>query len=353
MNLNILIICAGIIIVSIIIYFVKNFKEISGFIDKMRENKIATIVYKAIIIVVIFAMVYSTYRWIVEIQKSFDFLRFTKENDAINDYNDKKIIEEFKIYKSAIDENYENQNSKNPYIPEGFSYVEGQWNTGFVIQDEAGNQYVWVPCTNVEDEEVVKLERKNLSKEPFISKDICINEGCEKFILSSLENGGFYISRYEIGKENNMPVSKAGVEVFGNITRNEAQEVVNKMNKNAELHYELINGYAYDTTLSWIKSTNEIKINKIEDKENVKTGRMSYNNIYDFIDNILEITSESSYGNVIIRGFLFNEEDEKRENKFIEKLGYNIKSLDRISIREEDSYYTLENIMGFRTMLYK
>ena len=45
------------------------------------------------------------------------------------------------------------------YIFEDFSYVEGEWNTGFVIEDKDKNQYVWVPCSNIENIDVPKLEK--------------------------------------------------------------------------------------------------------------------------------------------------------------------------------------------------
>ena len=58
----------------------------------------------------------------------------------------------------------EKYNYKNPIIPEGFHTVETEtaswekqedgaikgWNNGLVIEDDKGNQFVWVPCT-VED----------------------------------------------------------------------------------------------------------------------------------------------------------------------------------------------------------
>lgn len=36
-------------------------------------------------------------------------------------------------------------NYTDPPIPEGWEYVEGDWNNGFTIQDSKGNQFVWVP----------------------------------------------------------------------------------------------------------------------------------------------------------------------------------------------------------------
>ena len=123
------------------------------------------------------------------------------------------------------------------------------------------------------------------------------------------------------------------------------------MNTNEKLNSELINGYAYDTVLAWLKNTNDIKISKYEDTESLLTGREKYNNIYDFIDNIMEMTSETSYENVIIRGFLF--EELETDDNYLGEIGYGPDSLARISIREEDNYYTIDNIMGLRTILYK
>ena len=76
--------------------------------------------------------------------------------------------------------------SYNPYIPNGFTYKEGTWDTGYVIVDNNGNEYVWVPCSNKVNGNIPKLEKVIFSNETFISKDICINEGCEKFLTNAL-----------------------------------------------------------------------------------------------------------------------------------------------------------------------
>lgn len=353
MNNGIFVIGIGIIFISIMIYAVKNFKDLKNVINKIKEKKYFKIIYIVTIALLVLGILFFIYNSIQKLIFNINTYKWAKNNDVINEYNDNQITKEYAFYKDAIDKNYENQNPKNPYIPEGFSYVEGEWNTGFVIQDEQENQYVWVPCTNKTERinEVEILERKNFSVDPFISKDICINEGAENFISSSLENGGFYISRFEIGIEDDKYVSKNGKTILSNITKKEAIDVVNKMKINENLNYELINGYAYDTTLSWIKNTNNnIKVNKFYINENPLTGRESYNNIYDFTDNVLEMTSETTYGNIIIRGFLF---EENAENEMLDELGYESDSIGRVSIREEDNYYTIDNIMGLRTILYK
>ena len=265
---------------------------------------------------------------------------------------DKKISDENKFYKDVINKNYTNQKYDEPYIPEGFSYVEGAWDNGFVIQDERKNQFVWVPCTNIEDVNVEKLQRYNFSKQVLISKDLCNNNSYEEFLISALENGGFYISRFEIGNENNMPVSKKDMEIWKNVTRDEAEKIVDKMYDN--INCKLVNGYAYDTTLSWLMNTNDFNINilDINQKENTTTGKVAYNNIFDFSDNVMELTVETNYSNVIIRGFPY-ELNSKDKDIILEKIGEDIGNFDRFSIAENENNFTITTLLAFRCVIYK
>lgn len=266
--------------------------------------------------------------------------------------NDNILQEEFEYYNQSINKEYLNQSSTQPYIPTGFSYIEGEWNTGFVIQDENENQYVWVPCTNVENEDIVKLQRYNFTEDPFIDKDLCTNEEYEEFITSALENGGFYISRYEIGKEADNPVSKSGIEVWSKITKETATNIIDSMYKNNnEIKCKLMNGYAYDTTLLWLMKTNELEITRHNIVENtfITTGTKSYNNIFDFVDNVMELTSEENYGTVIIRGFAFS----SKLSEIASSYGVTISNYDRLSIYEDDDYFSDGTLLGFRTIIYK
>ena len=60
----------------------------------------------------------------------------------------------------------------NPYIPDGFSYLEGTARTGYVIKDSYDNEYVWIPVDSGSfekanlDDEVPKYEEK-------VFKNIC------------------------------------------------------------------------------------------------------------------------------------------------------------------------------------
>ena len=350
MNSSIFKLAIAIFFITVFIYLVKNIKNIKKIYE---EIKIFKIIFKIITCILFFYFLFLFYKNLKNINYNFEWYQFSKKNDEMFLEYDKKILEENKFYnENILSNNYNNYKYLNPYIPEGFFYTEGEWDSGFTIQDTAGNQYVWVPCANQDIGIIPKLQRSNFSNKAFISKDICNNENYKKFIISVLENGGFYISRFEIGKENNIPVSKYGTEVWNNITKAEASKIIEGMYKDIEC--DLINGYAYDTTLKWIMNTNKIEENIIDiEKESiVTTGRMAYNNIYDFIDNVMELTSETTYSNVIIRGFPYKITTDSKEliNK---NIGYYMENFDRFSISPEDNYFTIDTLLAFRTILYK
>ena len=145
----------------------------------------------------------------------------------------------------------------NPIVPEGFHKVDTEnakwemvngevadWNKGLVIEDDLGNQFVWVPMdlANIHyDEESIKYKYvydiNNLDK--------TIEE--ENQIL---KYGGFYISRYEVGvpdelqnvlsnidKSTNdisgIPVSKAGIRPWNYISYSNALKNAQNMYKDS------------------------------------------------------------------------------------------------------------------------
>lgn len=119
-------------------------------------------------------------------------------------------------------------------------------------------------------------------------------------------------------------------------------ELINNMYTNESINCKLINGYAYDTTLEWIEKSNNISIDKYQfnKDDNVLTGRSKYNNIYDFIDNVMEISTEEFYDTVIYRGF-------DHDNEITLDSRYNILE-DSIS-----SYNEKLRLLAYRTIIYK
>lgn len=288
-----MILCGFLISVIIISIYLVKYNSNLCFLNKFLKGNI----FKFLLIII------YTVIGILLINSYYDKFGHKEINDKLYFEVDNSIRKENKYYNQYMRKKYNNQKYDMPYIPDGFSYVEGEWNTGYIIQDNEENQYVWIPCTNKDIENVVKLQRKDFAQNAFIKYYECNNISYMNFIISSLENGGFYISRYEIGIENENPVSKKQVSILKGVTQDEAKNICEKMyNNRTDIHCELINGYAYDTTLEWLQKTNEIKHYIITGDE-ILTGRNCYNNLYDFTDNVLEFSLERNYDTSIIRGF--------------------------------------------------
>lgn len=334
-----------VVVLALIIYIVKNKEEILELLNSKIKNKkrFLKIVYFIIIFIILVCL-------IILIKININFIKLnniSNENTNLFEEDDKKISKENNIYKELIKKDYETQKYDKPYLLEGFSYVEGTWQNGYVIQDEMGNEYVWVPCTNKTIKECEKLQRVNETALPFINYTNCYNESYEEFLKSALENGGFYISRYEIGKEQDKFVSKLGTEVVVDITKFEAQNVVSQMYNN--VNCEMINGYAYDTTLRWLKSSSTSKITgtviSIEKDKKLYSGRSVNNNIYDFCDNILEYSLENLYDTIIVRGFLDSNSTQYTNSIFSKESRY--------CMPVEDSKFGGITPIAIRTILYK
>ena len=140
----------------------------------------------------------------------------------------------------------------NPYIPEGFTHIEGtEVDTGFVIQDASGNEYVWVPVEN-------GIPDRTPPSEKYLE---------DNYTASALTNSiskyyGFYIARYESSREtvNGIVVARSikGVIPWKNVNYDDAFNAAR--NTATAYNYKdaktaLINSYAWDTALSWMNET--------------------------------------------------------------------------------------------------
>jgi len=339
----------SLIVISIVILFINlivNYKKIEEKIEKIDIK----IKQRVILVFEVIMMVFCLVMLVNKSKECLELLTINKEIDADIKKIDEYQKKEAQYYNEAMEKQYENQNYDEPYMPKGFSYVEGTWDTGYVIQDEKENQYVWVPCTNLSITGVTKLARRNFVYDAYMSKDLCYDLNCEDFIISALQNGGFYIARFEIGQEeNDIPVSKKNAKIWNNINKEEALEKINIIDQqNKEIRVELMNSYAYDTAFEWIRNTNvseEIKYEVIVSGENGEryAGTKSYNNIYDLFDTTYEMTTEIYSGNdVISRGpsGIVGEDIGKKENR--------TRMDNRISKLFEKS-----DDLGFRTILYR
>ena len=233
-------------------------------------------------------------------------------------------------------------NYVNPPIPEGYKYVCGEWNNGFVIgRCSDGSQFVWIPVGSLNSNGTLdgehfseKFGRRNYRNDEF--SDDKFDEALNDELLEQLESvkkyGGFYISRYNISKSSEgKPQSVKGVMPWVNLNFNDAKKVASTIEDNEAVKSHLTFGAEYDSVLDWfiktkVKNLAEIAEDSTEwgnhlHTENsphkvVETGSREEwcaNNIYDFAGNVDEWTqekNESSYrvirgGNYIVNGYYY------------------------------------------------
>lgn len=140
--------------------------------------------------------------------------------------------------------------ASNPYIPDGFEYVSGEVDDGYIIQDMYGNQYVWVPV------ESGILTRTTLTNREYEDS----SSSATGLVNSVAKNFGFYIARFEASAYQANDVRFAGsVEgqmPWTNVTYQDAAEAAGNTAKALqypeEITTSIANSYAWDTALTWI-----------------------------------------------------------------------------------------------------
>ena len=221
---------------------------------------------------------------------------------------------------------------RKPYIPAGFSHTGTEdWNHGYTITgnagtDNAGDEFVWVPCVLDQDKvktgDTVQTFQKHFDGMLYnsLTSDTSkfSDEGDTAGIIRTSvgKYGGFYIAKYEAGKKdgNEKPLSQSGKNVWDNITRTDAIASSNLMIRSITgIKSTLISGECWDTTLQWIKNTADSTYDEdstgkgyysiakndgtsgmeIERTEPTNTGYYAINNIYDMAGNSREYTTEN------------------------------------------------------------
>ena len=209
---------------------------------------------------------------------------------------------------------YEDQNGDKAIIPKGFKILSNERiiNEGLVIQDEEGNEFVWMPVTS--DEQYKRDETYgdiNISTTAYTdtgylpdgiqptSDDRNNNEQAEKQAV--LKAGGFYVSRYEAGKEGtDTLVSKKGVAVYNNISQEEAKAKAKTFINNDDVKSALCSGIQWDVIMEFVTGKDDaFDVTKYDQSRHTgviaNTGENESDkvcNIYDLEGNCCEYVAE-------------------------------------------------------------
>lgn len=259
------------------------------------------------------------------------------------------------------------ENYMNPPIPEGYKHIDGEWNTGFVIERSCdGSQFVWIPVGSLDADGTLdgnlfteKFGRRNYRgdefsevkfHEPLVGKLVLQIESVKKY-------GGFYISRYNISinKKTGKPQSVKGQKPWVNIDFNDAMDIAATIETTEAVISHLPFGAEYDSVQAWlIKSGAKTLKNIAEDStdwgnhcniENspkvvLETGSCEEwcaNNIYDFAGNLDEWTQEQKgCSNRVMRGGNFYDDGNEYP----------------VSYRDYSSASSKYCVTGFRATLY-
>ena len=237
-------------------------------------------------------------------------------------------------------------------VPGGFHIANDSGTNvedGIVIEDDAGNQFVWIPVGTYKVSTTIDSTgslTNNLSRRTFsstspteVQEDSAISsqyygeengnsvakDQIEAFKSSAINNEGFYIGRYEAGTETERtestvslttPLAQEDKYPYNYVTRDQAKIQSEAMYSGDEyVVSELMSSYAWDTALNFICQTNvggytlatttSDTYANIGTGEKTKTGEYTadeYSNICDFLGNCLEFTTEYSNNKAVVRG---------------------------------------------------
>ena len=229
---------------------------------------------------------------------------------------------------STNNENYEDENGDKAIIPAGFKILPGAETieAGLVVEDKEGNQFVWIPVTsdyvrnkNYADTNIsssVYTDTGYLPEEvqPQTEDTSSKNEEKEKQLIENV--GGFYISRYEAGKENEKLVSKKDSTVWNEISQEDAKATAKTFINNDNVKSSLCSGIQWDMIMNFVNEevdgigNDYFTVTSPSEQRHRETLEVAGNNeadkvcnIYDLEGNANEYVAERSNTNLyILRG---------------------------------------------------
>lgn len=190
----------------------------------------------------------------------------------------------------------------NPIVPIGFKRVETEtaswelengipkgWNDGLVIEDEIGNQFVWIPLKVDQLNQYTTYDNKIIYNKEHLNKE-------KKDERQILKYGGFYVARYEAGLPdkiannkqefsnitNNIegiPVSKKNSIPWNNISFENAKKCSSLMYDTSDINSSIITEKQFLYIISWL-SKDGYSITSSKNWGNYANSYFSYSGLY-------------------------------------------------------------------------
>ncbi|MBR3614021.1 MAG: SUMF1/EgtB/PvdO family nonheme iron enzyme [Clostridia bacterium] len=236
----------------------------------------------------------------------------------------------------------------NPYVPEGFTVIADNVEEGFVISDEFGNQYVWIPV------ETGKLTRKTM-----LDIDYAESSGTSSALVNSVAKYyGFYMGRFEASQyERNGEVTAASMSgkiPWTNITYlNAAEHAENSARAfgYTDCSTALISSHAWDTTVAWIDLSNENYSSDVNFGNYTGTIYPTGTTTTDTVRNICDLAGNVREWTTEIYKAKANPDDMNSIQRVVRGGSANLKRTPISHIFYPEN--TSDNYWGFRLMLYK
>ena len=269
----------------------------------------------------------------IEMEQAGNFL-----DDYTSEYNKATTVS----YAKQLNKPFENDTTitddldNEVRIPAGFKIASDSATLvedGIVIEDEDGNQFVWIPAkTEAEGGATINLSTGGTANVAYKRTDFGKQNGSysdysETMPTDEIEsvnaNGGYYIGRYEAGDGSSTEFRTSATEgtvvikknqiPYNWITRANAESKATEMATVQEYTTattKLVSSYAWDTVLDFIQkanSDNEHSDYATSSPEGnysntnygnglIRTGQTTaVSNIYDMGGNLYEFTTESYY----------------------------------------------------------
>ena len=245
----------------------------------------------------------------------------------------------------------------NPYIPAGFSYVGGDINKGYTIQDSYGNQYVWVPCPSgmLHRDTVTDIDYKESS------------DSALSLVNSVAKYYGFYMGRFEASSYDTgnglVASTRAGQIPWTDVTYIDALHASISAAKvfgyEEDISTNIISSYAWDTVLKWFNTTlgtsysSSLSYGNFDGtiKPTGTTPKDCVNNIYDMAGNVREWTTEIYESAAEAAKSSSTKKEEKVINRVVRGGSANLSRTAASHTAYAEN--TSETYWGFRTVLYK